>query len=293
MYSRASLLYIRALTPLHVGVGRYEGSIVDLPIQRDEFGFPTIWASSLKGALKANVDDANVKAYFGSEPGVSPTQPSDVSFMDARLLLIPARALTKVWTFVATKTLLEVFSRYVEIYNAISSKSKGGKVLDPSNLSKLIEEVSNKTVTNQNLTGNKIYVNEYEMEVSQSPHTKWLIENLPEDIKKAAEEHGVVVLPDKDNLGLRLVNRSVMIQWRVRLDKERKTVNGGLWSEEYLPMETVLVSLVLCRTRDGKDPCEDLRRTLNGRAIFVGGKESIGRGLVKLYFSSPEVEVKR
>ncbi|WP_048058850.1 type III-B CRISPR module RAMP protein Cmr4 [Desulfurococcus amylolyticus] len=291
MYSRASLLYIRALTPLHVGVGRYEGSIVDLPIQRDEFGFPTIWASSLKGALKANVDDANVKAYFGSEPGVSPTQPSDVSFMDARLLLIPARALTKVWTFVTTKTLLEVFSRYVEIYNAVSSKSKAG--INLSNLSELIKEASDKPVTNLNLTGNKIYVNEYELGVNQSPHTKWLIENLPEDIKKAAEEHGVVVLPDKDNLGLRLVNRSAMIQWRVRLDKERKTVNGGLWSEEYLPMETVLVSLVLCRTRDEKDPCENLRRTLNGRAIFVGGKESIGRGLVKLYFFPSEVEGKR
>ncbi|MGC8988418.1 MAG: type III-B CRISPR module RAMP protein Cmr4, partial [Infirmifilum sp.] len=81
---------------------------------------------------------------------------------------------------------------------------------------------------------------------------------------------------------------SVMIQWRVRLDKERKTVNAGPWSEEYLPMETVLVSLVLCRIREGKDPCDDLRKALHGRAIFVGGKESIGRGLVKLYFSPPE-----
>jgi len=61
------MLYIKALTPIHVGVGRGEATHVDLPLQRDEFGFPTIWASSLKGAIKSNLK-GDVKKYLGSEP---------------------------------------------------------------------------------------------------------------------------------------------------------------------------------------------------------------------------------
>mgnify|MGYP001626208023 CR=1 FL=1 len=287
MYSSAFILYIRALTPLHVGVGRYEGSITDLPIQRDEFGFPTIWASSLKGALKANVSDASVKAYLGSEPGETPTLPSDVSIMDARLLLIPARTLTNVWTYITTQNLLEVFSRYIEIYNAVSSKSKTGELIDLSKPSKVVAEIKSSSKTLTNLQTSKIFINEYEVEASPFEPVKELTKNLPEDVQKTANEHGVVVLPDKDNLGLRLINRSVMIQWRVKLKRESKTVEAGPWSEEFLPIETILVSLVLCRKKNEKDPCEELRRVLDGRVIYVGGKESIGRGLVKLYPAPP------
>jgi CRISPR-associated protein Cmr4 len=49
----ARLVFIEALTPLHPGAGRSVEGLADLPVQRDEFGFPTIWASSLKGAIKS------------------------------------------------------------------------------------------------------------------------------------------------------------------------------------------------------------------------------------------------
>jgi hypothetical protein len=46
------LFWLVALTAVHPGVGRSEEAQVDLPVQRDEFGLPTVWASSLKGADK-------------------------------------------------------------------------------------------------------------------------------------------------------------------------------------------------------------------------------------------------
>jgi len=105
MYSQSTLLYIRALTPIHVGVGRGEGVHVDLPVQRDEFGFPTIWASSFKGAVKANVG-GEVKKYLGSEPMEAESTPSSISLLDAKLVFIPVRILDNVWTYATTPHLL-------------------------------------------------------------------------------------------------------------------------------------------------------------------------------------------
>jgi len=50
----AKLILLESLTPLHPGSGR-GSAYVDLPVQRDEFDFPTIWSSSLKGALRSTL----------------------------------------------------------------------------------------------------------------------------------------------------------------------------------------------------------------------------------------------
>jgi CRISPR-associated protein Cmr4 len=50
------LFWLVALTAVHPGVGRSEEAQVDLPVQRDEFGLPTVWASSLKGAIRAKAE---------------------------------------------------------------------------------------------------------------------------------------------------------------------------------------------------------------------------------------------
>ena len=75
-----------AVTPLHPGAGRVPG-VVDLPVQRDPMGYPMLYASSLKGALKAECarrsdvncfkDDGRIDCdkcklcccLFGGEPG--------------------------------------------------------------------------------------------------------------------------------------------------------------------------------------------------------------------------------
>jgi CRISPR/Cas system CMR subunit Cmr4 (Cas7 group RAMP superfamily) len=57
-------------------------------------------------------------------------------------------------------------------------------------------------------------------------------------------------------------------------------------------METVFVSLVLCRdfkdkekniTESPENVCDKFANTLNGKSLYLGGKETIGRGLVKIY----------
>ncbi|MEM1635957.1 MAG: type III-B CRISPR module RAMP protein Cmr4 [Thermosphaera sp.] len=288
MYSEARLLYVRAYTPLHVGVGRGEKAYVDLPIQRDEYGYPVIWSSSLKGAIKAYLD-SSVKPYLGSEPGEPSSRHSAVVFLDARLLLIPVRVINKVWAYATSTNLLNMFSKYIEVLNGVNNQYR----LNQLNLSALPEDkaiVSKKEL----ISDNKVFINEVELEAE---FTENILENirlanvLPDEIKAVAESKGLVALPVKENMDLRIINRSIMIQYRVRLKREEKVVEGGgLWSEEYVPMESVFASVILCRdikhnetVKEASKICEDITSRLNGKFIYVGGKESIGKGLVKLY----------
>ncbi|MEM1560445.1 MAG: type III-B CRISPR module RAMP protein Cmr4 [Ignisphaera sp.] len=288
MYSEARLLYVKAYTPLHVGVGRGEKAYVDLPIQRDEYGYPVIWSSSLKGAIKANLD-SSVRPYLGSEPGEPLSKPSAVVFLDARLLLIPVRVIDKVWAYATSINLLNVFNKYVEALNSINKQYKLSQ-LDLSTLSGDKAIVSKKAL----MHNGRVMINEMELEAKVCEkilETIRLADALPQEIKTVVEDRGLVILPDRENMDLRIINRSIIIQHRVRLKREEKVVEGGgLWSEEYVPMESVFASVILCRDtkhnnvdKKAPDVCKDIASSLSGRFIYVGGKESIGKGLVKLY----------
>jgi CRISPR-associated protein Cmr4 len=287
LYEHAKLLFIRALTSIHVGIGRTEGYHVDLPIQRDEFGYPTIWASSLKGAVKANISVNQIKKYLGSEPDEKETYPSSISITDAKLLMIPGRVLEGVWTYVTTTQLLENLEKYVNIYNEVNKTN-------PLNLS-ILKPTGSAKYTRPG----RVFVNEYELEVdakdtlpSNFLDQSGLKSILPNEIVSNITSRGLLIVSEANNLGLNLVNKSILIQYRVRLKRGEKTVETGPWSEEYLPMETVFVSLVLCRRFNDKeknitispmDVCKEFTSTLNGKSLYLGGKETIGRGLVKIY----------
>jgi CRISPR-associated protein Cmr4 len=287
LYEHAKLLFIRALTPIHVGIGRTEGYHVDLPIQRDEFGYPTIWASSLKGAVKANIVDKNIKKYLGAEPGEREMYPSSISILDAKLLAIPGRVLEGVWTYITTTQLLDYLEKYVSVYNEVNKTTQlklDLSILRPAKTAKYTRH-------------GRIFANEYELEVEDALPSNYLEQSglkgiLPDDVVNNIASRGLLVVSEVSNLGMNLVNRSVLVQYRVRLKRGEKTVDTGPWSEEYLPVETVFVSLALCRKFKDKESgvektpdqvCDDFANAIGGRALYLGGKETIGRGLVKIY----------
>ena len=290
MYEAARLLFARALTPLHVGIGRAESYYVDLPIQRDEFSYPAIWASSLKGAIKAYLSN-QVKKYLGSEPEERESRPSSISILDTRLVFIPARTISGVWTYITTSHLLGYLKRYLDVYGEIEKNKQ--LTLNLDNVKKNVSD--EKSAVSTKFLG-KILLNEIELDVKKEDKlledTK-LAEILPEDIINIIRNQGIVVVSDVNNIGLNIVNKSIVIQYRVKLKREEKVVEtGALWSEEYLPIETIFVSLILCSkyierqsgiSKDSSKVCEEFENEINKKVIYVGGKETIGRGLLKLY----------
>jgi len=277
------LLFLRALTPLHVGAGRGASIYVDLPLQRDEFGFPTIWSSSLKGALRANFVESEASSkriIFGPEPAEASEHSSAASFADARLLLIPARTLKGIWTYVTSPHMIEQLATFLEIAGKVGievPRVEAGKAL----------------VSSDNLLfkGSRVMVNEISLEAKvDTDIAKSLAGVLPGELGDTVKSRGLVVI--SDDIARTVVNRSVVIQYRVRLKYETKTVDVGPWSEEYLPIETVMVSLIVCKNfitpkiqMQADKVCEELEKGYKGsKVVYVGGKETIGKGLVKLYF---------
>jgi CRISPR-associated protein Cmr4 len=250
------VILLEALTPLHPGAGRGAGH-VDLPVQRDEFGFPAVWATSLKGALKSThllscdalsgeLDKVacrrRVLLIFGPETDEAHEYASAVSFLDARLVAIPARSLRGVWTYVTSPHLLRYLLRYLEA----AGYSAAGE------LGKLLEEVKQAVAgggavasTDRVLVGDNAVLNEITIPAKTHDAAVRLASLFPGEVGKLVGEQGLVVVGD-DVVG-ELVRRSLLVQTRVRLDYRRKTVaSGGLWEEEYVPQFTIFATVLFC-----------------------------------------------
>ncbi len=96
---KAAIYLLRALTNLHAGSGDVEYGVVDKLVQKDSITrFPTIYMSSIKGALREyfqeNAED-KVEKLFGSSPNPNtPDQDTGTSrgslyFISAQLLAMP------------------------------------------------------------------------------------------------------------------------------------------------------------------------------------------------------------
>lgn len=295
-------MFVQAMTPLHIGVGRGEGAHVDLPVQRDEFGLPAIWASSLKGALKDHArykdksqDKKATQCVFGKDPGGRNSEGSgyDTSaavLLDARLLLVPARSLRGVWLYVTSPHMLRAFLLYLDSLNYQGPVRQAAE-----GLLKRAQGLSsrNALVSSNNYLDAKgrMAINETEYAAAVDQAVQSFLSALSQHVPSLAgvASAGLAVAPDDDIVGL--VNKSMLVQYRVALNPDTKTVKEGPWSEEYVPQFALFVSGVVFKERqcNGKKASDlFVELVFDGKkeaGVWVGGKETIGKGLVKLYLA--------
>ncbi len=302
-YKVSELVLIRAITNLHPGVGR-TGEIVDLPVQKDNLGFPIIYSSSLKGALKSTlwqfpeVDRNVVKELFGPEPEDGEKFMSAIAILDAFTVAFPVRSLEGVYAFTTSPLLLKRFSEYLKIigdtYNYVeklSNLSIGDGICQTSKKAidlLRIEALNNRFVINEEIDVKYI--------TDQS--------NNIEELEKLFDiEQGRLILLSDDD-ALRALERSLVRVTRIAVNREKKTVKGGaLWTEEYIPCNTVFATVFLyskakksenvLQKEDGvKNKLHELlNKTRN--YLIIGGNETIGRGIVKLEFKEKKSEEKK
>lgn len=298
MFKLAKPLFLICETPLHAGSGDALG-VVDLPIQRERHtGFPKIEASSLKGALRESfeekyVTDRNtprnnpdVYSLFGPEEDEARTEPRSgaLGFTDARLLFFPVKSVKGVYAYVTCPMILEKFIKELKI-----------SVPEIKDIPKLPESLNGKRTKTSSLvvSGDNIILEEYTFEVkvdeSCSEFANWISEkifNIPEmKYWKDKLANDLVILSNDDFKDM--VNLFTEVITRTKINNETGTVeSGALFTEEFLPQESILYSLVMASPefqKEGKKAEKIMELFESGlKPVFqLGGNATLGKGLLR------------
>ena len=228
-YYKIDAYILRCITNLHAGSGGETNGIVDNTIQRDAAtGYPTIHATSLKGALREDfemlkgIKDNALKQIFGNEPKPGVTQAQgEVRFFPAHLLCLPVRSNIRPFFRAVSVDILLKLQSDLTVFGIENTK------LDDA-IDRLIFNFDEKT-TPQYLDdfGDKIVILEDEKAEYLS-----IEENHKVELEKVFGTH-LAIYPDGEAFN-RLV-KSLPVQARNQLEKGE---SKNLWYEEYVPRET-------------------------------------------------------
>lgn len=288
MFEATTMMYLYVETPLHVGSGRALGN-VDLPIQRERVtGYPIVQASTLKGRLRAAGkagDMAHFEAVFGPDTENADKFAGALSVGDARILLFPVRSLAGVFSWT---TSVEVLNRLLRDLRMVGIEP-AWSAPDP---------VGEKAVVSGSVVkaGDQVVLEEFTFQAKRDEAVAKIGQWLATHALPQAEEYAywrrelpkrLTILPNDDFRDF--VTFSTEVATRIKLDRETKTVeDGALWTEEYLPTDTLLYAPLMATP--ARKPDEDL----DGEAILssihglgltrtqLGGNQTVGRGSVYL-----------
>jgi|Deesub1362B_J571_1020462.scaffolds.fasta_scaffold00005_2 CRISPR-associated protein Cmr4 len=283
-YKASKILLIYSITPLHPGVGRVEG-IVDNPVQRDALGFPEIYSTSLKGALKSRLwlsNRSDAQKYFGKEG--EDTRPGLLSVESAKLLVLPARSLVGVCVGVTSPFLIKRFKVYLDILRDAELIPNNYSLLDVINelnepLGDLKKDMCIITRKDNYLIDGKIVFNE-EYVLTPKDMGDAVIKFWNEIKDKGLPFEDIAIV--HNDVFNEIMDRSLIRQTRIRLERETKTVvRGGLWTEELIPEGSIFFTIAFAKPDSKETASKDLDNALGG-LVFIGGDESTGKGLIKI-----------
>lgn len=333
MYKKINPLFLLCETPLHAGSGDDLG-IVDLPIQRERHtSFPKIESSSLKGALReafetavnsknfTNWDDDDVKIHrvFGYDDGGFGTNEEGkaikrrleskfseasefagcIAFTDARILLFPVKSMKGVFAWITCQQVLNKFNSDLSIANCTSFSKLDSAIEAAKDLSNGGCLVSSNSVC----IGNNIVLEEYAFSATVKDELKELATELADYIFshdsltywRGLLKTNLVLLSDDDFRDF--VNQSTEVVTRTKINNETGTVqDGALFTEEYLPTDSVLYALVMASKEYGKKASATDEQAMNFFSeklppIFqLGGNATIGKGLLRTYLFTSNKE---
>jgi CRISPR-associated protein Cmr4 len=309
MFAAAECLFLYLESSLRVGSGEPRKE-VDLPLQREAAtGYPLLPASSLKGVLRsvARTQQAPVELFrlLGSEPEAEaeaagagqaqPLQPSSVVVSDGLPLLFPVRSLCGLFAWATSLEIVSRFQRELTAYGVTLPALPQLPALGPESAGVAPESPlvgARKTLVLEELS----FMAQASPEVAALG--SWLADHaFPDDPvfdywrQRAAP--GLVLLPEA--AFRHFVTRSTQIVPRIRIDPTTGTAaEGALWSEEYLPPETLVYALIGVNLPE--DPpawikkATDLLDWVRGLApayLQIGSGRTLGHGIVRVRWTGP------
>ena len=292
-----------AVTQVRVGAGRSPG-VVDLPIVRDPLGWPFLPASSVKGGLKSacelskfSMDSVDCSIVYGwdvkqAERAEFEPYVSAVALTDASILFYPVRVEGGEeglrFCYASSPYLLR--RAYGLAAEVLELKECAAEAACPRELVKVLGGLEDAGVEVGRLYVNTVYVENARMVEGGALERLLSLSGLGGNPVASWLGSCLLVLSDDDMLSV--VESGIVRLARVRLDYRTKTVEAGPWTEEYLPEATVFLLASFYRDTEVKGRlvrAEDARRfhlslleSMNWHVV-VGGRETLGRGILRLY----------
>lgn len=235
-----------------------------------------------------------------------------LGFTDARLLLFPVKSMKGVFAWITCPAVLHRFERDIRLVNDMQDFK--------------IEGIPNNTDLS-NSEGNFAYwfqdcsaqvpgadaaiLEEYTFSLSTGDKDKVLVKATESDTGKALGiylkdvlsfkdeyineklEKDILIISDDDFRDF--VEMSTEVITRTKIDNETGTVQkGGLFTEEYLPSDSLMYSLVMsapvfqkeekrkdCLLKKAEDVMSYFAQGLNDKVIQLGANATLGKGLLR------------
>ncbi|OYD06590.1 type III-B CRISPR module RAMP protein Cmr4 [Paludifilum halophilum] len=262
---KASIIGLLTETMMHPGSGQTNGAI-DLPVARESTtDYPVVVGSGVKGAFRDKAEQeewANIGELFGEQ-----SRAGKVAISDARLLLLPVRSLQGYYRWVTCPYLLERLQRDFRL---------AGQPITEE-----LPEVNEGEVLVEKGEGT-LFLEELSFDVVDEKSKRQLVQTWAERIAPLIGHSHVrerlskqlAVVSDHDFAYL--ARYSLPVHVRNRLNGEK--TSESLWSEETLPPDTLLYTLLIPRP-GGEPELEAMQRYLKEKPyIQIGGNETLGQG---------------
>lgn len=242
---------LKCLTNMHVGGGDSDFGVVDNLVQRDPVTkYPTIYSSSLKGALREFCNGSSfVETVFGGEDNAG-----SYRFFTANLLAIPVRSNEKPFFMATTPSILMHFLKTLESFQI---PQNGLSKLKP--LSK-ISTIQNKALIHG---GGSMKIEDWVAQQSND-----ILEDHPPIGKDVAILH---------ETNFKELTNQLPVVARNNLENGQST---NLWYEEIIPRETLFYFVI--GYGDDQEVQKSFEAKIQDGLVQIGGNASIGYGFTKI-----------
>lgn len=248
------LIYYHAQTPIHVGAETNLG-IIDVPIQREKHtNFPKIEASGIKGTFRdlfekgikeVKENSIIINLLFGPEDNGN-THAGNLRFTDAKILLFPVKSAKGIFAWITCPLVLERFQKECNLFGITRNEKKAEVNTAINNDKNIGIEIKKK----DNKSKKRIILEEYSLEVKDREIYENILDIICSEISKEADNYikeklskDIFVVSDEEFQ--HFVEMSTEINTRIRIGKKGVVEEGALFTEEDLPVETIMYGFVL------------------------------------------------
>ncbi|MGE4518023.1 MAG: type III-B CRISPR module RAMP protein Cmr4 [Desulfobacteraceae bacterium] len=233
--------------------------------------------------------DQAISLSFGPKDGDA--HAGALGFTDAKILLFPVKSMKGVFAYITCPSVIERFYKDLGICIKMESidMQKYNIETVPSPNSVFDTNASPLTIKDKNI----VVLEEYSFSVKSDENTKNLAQFITDKLGLNSVVEKLVVLSDEDFRDF--VNLSTEVVTRTCIDPETGTVKGGaLFTEEYLPSETILYSLALTtpifnkkdkgifESQNEEKLVMDFFENGVPEVMQIGGNATIGKGVVEI-----------